>query len=99
MSSCKQILKSLAVIIITILSNLFTQTCVLTSNIDGQIIDPGRVKYVAATYNKVYLPIDKFINIDKYIKRNMGVHIEDIRRLQMIVVRELNNTIINSNFK
>ena len=91
MSSYKQILKSLAVIIITTLSNLFTQTCVLTSNIDGQIINPKRFKYVAATYNKEYLPIDKFINIDKYIERITGVYLEDIRGLQMVVVRELIN--------
>ena len=84
-------MSSLAVIIITILINLFTQNRILISNIDGQIINLGRVKYVAATYNKEYLPIDKFINIDKYIKRNMGVHLEGIRRLQMLVVRELNN--------
>ena len=91
MSSCKQILTIIAVIIITILINLFTQFRFLTSNIDGHVINPGRIKYIIATYNKEHLPIDKFISIDKYIERNTDVHVEDLTGLQMLVVRELNN--------
>ena len=91
MSSCTQKLKSLAVIIITIPINLFTQDRFLTSNIDGEIITYGNFKYVVATYNKEYLPIEKFITIDMYIERNTDVHLEDLIGLQMIVVRKLNN--------
>ena len=91
MSSCKQILKSIAVIIITILLNIFTQFHFLTTSIDEQVRNPGRFKYVAATYRKEYLPIDEFINIEEYIERNTSVHLEDLIGLQMIVVRKPNN--------
>ena len=91
MRSCQPILKSLVIFIITILINLFIQFCFLTRNLYRQSKKTERFKLVAATYNKEYLPIDKFINIEEYIERNTSVHLEDLIGLQMIVVRKPNN--------
>ena len=71
--------------------NLITQFRFLTSNIDGEVITLKTFKYVVATYNEEYLPIDKFLTINKYIERNTDVHFLDPIGLQMIVVRKLNN--------
>ena len=63
----------------------------MSSSIGEQVRDPDGFKYVAATYNKEYLPIDDFINIKDYIERNKGVHFKDLEGLMMLVVRKPNN--------
>ena len=75
----------------TIPINLFTQFRILTSNINGQLKNTERRKFVVATYMKEYLLINEFINIDNYLKTNTDVHLEDLIGVNMIVVRELNN--------
>ena len=89
-SNYKRILKSLAVIIITILINLFTKFRILTSNIDGQVTNPDKLKFVAKSRNR-YFGIVEFINLDKHIKENTYVHLEYPTQLTMIVVREFKN--------